>query len=388
MVVLIEPQCFSFEHADFNAALLYSIYLAFPEYEILFIGEKSHIKWVQNMLTIEDSKSVKKINWRQIHIPESKVAYWPRLKKEIEFTRELYDVLKGKYINAIFLCSVTSTLILILKIWLRKKHSTPIFAVVHGVLSTVASKQPRRPWNWLLSLRNVLSLPHPDQLHYIIPGKSIYNSIVGFRKKWGRCFSYINAPCFLSRHGIDYLQTKPKTIRFGYTGTANRGFENFNRLASEISGISDSAKFALVGHLIDGNQSENYSQKIIGLTNKTLSNREYAEHANNLTYIVGTANPEYYKWGVHSTLLDSLRYIKPGIYIRNPYIEYYFEKVGNIGYLCDNYEQVKQTVLCIVHDFPLSKYQKQCENLIKGRELFKPKCVANQIIKIYQTKII
>ena len=53
-----------------------------------------------------------------------------------------------------------------------------------------------------------------------------------------------------------------------------------------------------------------------------------------------------------ATFLDALSYVKPGIYLRNPYVEYYFEQMGDIGYLCDSYEEMREVVLAIL-SFPL-----------------------------------
>jgi len=43
MIIICEPQCIGFEHAEFNAALLSVIKHAFPDEEIMFVAEKEHI---------------------------------------------------------------------------------------------------------------------------------------------------------------------------------------------------------------------------------------------------------------------------------------------------------------------------------------------------------
>ena len=56
-----------------------------------------------------------------------------------------------------------------------------------------------------------------------------------------------------------------------------------------------------------------------------------------------------------------------------------FERMGDIGYLCDSYEEMRNIVLSILREFPLARYQQQCENIRRGRRIFEPQALAPRL---------
>jgi hypothetical protein len=74
--------------------------------------------------------------------------------------------------------------------------------------------------------------------------------------------------------------------------------------------------------------------------------------------------------------------VKPGIYLRTPYVEHYFNRLGDIGYLCDSYEEMRDLVLSLAHEFPAERYQQQCANILAGRRLFEPATLAPKLRNI------
>ena len=394
MIVVIEPQCVGFEHANFNASFLYCVFIAFPDDEILFLGERDHIKWIQGILKGKDNNLVELVIWHEISIPPYTLRDWRRINRELDWYKNFVSIVAGKEIVGLFLCSITETALLVLKLRLyRKKHQFPIITVFHGFLSSIDVKPPSSLWKWLLRLYGILRypgiwlvkldkilyLPHPPQLWFLLLGRSIYNSLVEFRPQLAKYFISTDIPHIFCENILPAKSKILEKVRFGFFGTTYRGFETFNRLASEILIDSDEAEFMLVGHVHNTNDISVYDKEILGLTHKPLSTIEYNNRAKTITYVVGVRNPEHYKWGVNSTLLDSLSFIRPGIYLRNPYIEYYFKKMGNIGYLCDNYKQIKDTIQSIINDFPKAQYKKQCKNILNGRIIFEPSYVAKSI---------
>ena len=76
--------------------------------------------------------------------------------------------------------------------------------------------------------------------------------------------------------------------------------------------------------------------------------------------------------------VDALSFGKPGIYLRNPFVEHYFERMGDIGYLCDSLDQVQETVESILLRFPLERYRAQRRAVGKGRRLFAPETLVRK----------
>jgi hypothetical protein len=169
-------------------------------------------------------------------------------------------------------------------------------------------------------------------------------------------------------------------VRFGYMGVGNnreKGFDLFVQLAAEFCEHTN-VKFVMVGFLKDLCEGMAYAG-ITGVSTVPLTPEEYRRRASSLTYTVGTSEPLHYRLVASATFLDALSFIKPGIYLRNPYVEYYFDKMGDIGYLCNSYEEMRALVLTLVKAFPVERYRQQCQNILRERKLFEPRVLASQL---------
>ncbi len=372
-IILCEPLCHGFEHSTGNAALLETVFSAYPNDCITFMAEDEHIEWVKTKLRSQKSDCMQQVNWKSISIPPRSISGFKRFKKDLCWFKNLISVAQSTPCKAVLICSITNTTLLILKLWLyRHSPDFHIMAIPHGILSTLSGKKPVNPISRLLSFRKMLSLPHPAQLKYLLLGETIYKSVVEFQPKWANHFTFIDLPYFHEEADVTNIQIS-ESVCFGYFGVTIKGFDAFYNLALEVQGKNDRAAFALVGHLSkNGNQKTYDPCKIIGLTDKPLSSKEYVERSKKLTYAVGITDPEHYRWGANSSFVDALSFVKPGIYLRNSYVEYYFDKMGDVGYICDSYNQIKETVISILDDFPTQRYQEQTQNIINGRKLFEP----------------
>jgi hypothetical protein len=163
----------------------------------------------------------------------------------------------------------------------------------------------------------------------------------------------------------------------------SRKGDAFARLAREILEPNAQVEFILVGFLRDGDAQSDYPG-VTGLSDRPLTPDEYRRRAASLTYAIGTADPAHYRLVASASFLDALSYGKPGVYLRNPFVEYYFRKMGDIGYLCDSYEEMRATLLSIIREFPTEHYRKQRDNIRRGREIFAPQLLARGLREIVE----
>ncbi len=166
----------------------------------------------------------------------------------------------------------------------------------------------------------------------------------------------------------------PPPLRFGFLGTtaAVKRFDWFCRLAFEVRQEAADAEFVLAGFATQGGENAAHCDVVRGVGTVPLEPQEFAERASSLTYTVWTGDPEYYRLVASASFLDSLYFAKPGIYLRNPYIEHYFERMGDIGYLADSYEELRDLILHLCREFPEERYRRQCANILREREALSP----------------
>lgn len=258
----------------------------------------------------------------------------------------------------------------------------PVVTVLHSVLVSLEGPQPRRPWLWALSLRQMVRLPHPGCLVYLALGGSIYASLTQVMPGVAKRFEVVDHPYAMATVS-DVIELEAP-IRFGYFGVghnAQKGFGRFVRLAEEIkrSNYSRESEFVMVGFLRGTADGGSHDGAVVGVSHSPLSREEYARRAQGVTYAVGMADPAHYRLVASASFLDALCYVKPGIYLRNRYLEYYFDRMGDVGYLCSSYSEVRETVLAVRRAFPEERYRQQCANILRGRRLFEPGEVGKQL---------
>jgi len=385
-VILYEPQCSGFEHAAFNAAVLQTLALAQPDRRLVFIAEGQHLFHVREACIRAGCTGFETIEWQEIAIPPRGLAGWRRLRRELILCHAIVNKASSPKVQAVILCSLTDTGLLVLKTLLGVRRTAPVLAVLHGILSSLERPQPTRPWNWATHLRQVLRLPHPKQLTYLALGGSIYSSLVVAMPQAVSHFRVLDPPYFMD--GTVSAVDSHTRIRFGYFGVgrnAEKAFDQFVRLAQEARAMPGrhESEFLIVGHVQAGRGDPPLHPQVIqGACRAPLSLDEYRCRARTVTYAVSLADPAHYRLAASASFLDALCYSKPGIYLRNPYVEYYFDCMGDIGYLCDSYAEVRDVVLSLIQKFPEARYRQQCQNIRNGRLRFEPQAVAPRLLDI------
>lgn len=381
-ILVIEPQCSGFMHAHFNAAWIRSLQLAFPSAKITFLSEKEHFSCVKEYLRAETRRE---IEFSELKAPlKHTVTNWGRLFYEYSWVKLLFDFAENQNPEVIYILMINNMSLIMLKLFLFfKKASFRVFAVCHS-LGVFSIRLSRKPWNNVVDFRRVLSLPHPPKLSYIVLGESIYTNLSAYKSEWKDWFIPIEHPFFWFNNGKSNEFAKDEQIiRFGHFGWwCIDGFRTFVNLVSQImeNEYGRKVEFWLIGHVPITFKKEKLCQGLIkGVSFKPLSFEEYNKRAMDITYSVWTNNPSNYSWSASATFLDTLSFIKPGFFLRNSFIEHSFRKMGDIGYLCEDEERLKDEIFKVIRDFPEERYKRQCENIIAGRKLFEPEQIAENI---------
>lgn len=369
-IVLFEPQCWDIEHASFNAALLHTVQMAHPKTNIIFLGEKDHIYHVHSVLK-HNRINTDNIELRELLIYRRNASRWKRLINDYSWCKSMLNIAQQVAANLLVICSINNTAILALKILMHIRQSDiSAIAIPHSCLADLLINKSWRPW----SMKNALAFPPPKNLRLMALGESIYNEVIKIQPKHKAQWISLDLPCIWPDISMPRQEVNSSKIQFGFLGSANagKGFDLFCKLADEIGDKYSNATFLLVGFYYGFNANAPHSIYVNGVSDQPLSVDEFQRRANALTYSVWLAQPEHYRLTASATFIDSLAYMKPGIYLRNPFVEYYFDKMGDIGYLCDTFEDVLSTIKSILDDFPLARYKQQKENIRNKRIIFDP----------------
>jgi hypothetical protein len=376
-IIICEAQCWGIEHASFNAALLHTVQIAYPNTNIIFLGEKDHLTQMHSVLKHNGIKTYN-IEWRDFLIYRRNAPKWKRLINDLSWCNVLINISQQVKAKLLVICSINNTGILALKTLMHiRQFKIPTSAIPHSCLADLLINKSWLPW----SMRNALAFPPPGNLSLMTLGESIYNEVIKLQPKHKEQWINLDLPCLWPEISRLQREVDSNKIQFGFLGSANvgKGFDLFCKLADEIGQKYSNADFLLVGFYYGFNASSPNSIYVEGVSDQPLSVDEFQRRANGMTYSVWLAHPEHYRLTASATFIDSLAYLKPGIYLRNPYVEHYVQRMGDIGYLCDTFEDVLSTIRGILDDFPLDRYKQQVENIKKGRMIFEPKNLSNKL---------
>ena len=386
-IVLCEPQCRGFEHASPNAAMLATVLLAYPQARASFGCEPDHGARVRDELARRHADLLQRVDWFDVTLPTKRPSRWGRLAEERVWWEQVLARCRADNPGLVFLCSITSPGLMVVKSSLRRGVLTvPVVAVVHSILSTLGRWRPAGPVKWLLGLRNALRLPHPGNLRLIALGAPIHQRLREVAPAAARHFAVLDLPALWA---LDAPTPRDcaAPVTFGHLGVAakRKGFAAFCDLARACAAevAAGRARFEMVGFTFDqAALSMAAAAPIAGVSDCPLSAEEYRLRTSVFDYVIWTGDTRKYALTASATFQDALSYIKPVVGLRSPYIAHYAERIGDVGYLCDDYAGMLETVRSLAAEFPAERYQQQCENILRGRDIFAPETLAPRLREI------
>ena len=377
MIVICEPMCWGFEHAPVNAALIATVADAFQEEELLFLAEAEHIRYVKNIL---DAHSVV-VRYRETTIPpRNLLTYYQRFAPDFRLYRSVFHVTHSNNANTVIFCSIMSPGLIAIKALLRRYRDIVCLAIPHHILQEVTTVPSLRPYRLFFWLRVWLSLGNTHRLRFVVLGPHIEERLKQYVPRVSNYVSSIDHPYFFS----DNVGAEPFTadaIRFGSCGigTFDKGTDIFFGLAEELQSTKTmyTPTFTLIGHIVDKRLKDvPHTSVNIPSPDIPLDAEAYEKYSRNIDYALFSYEPNAYELRASGAILDAFSFLKPIIALKSPLSEYYFKKMGDIGYLCEDYNAMRDAVIDILERRPTDRYRQQQENILTQRVQFSPACVS------------
>ncbi|AAR35625.1 glycosyltransferase [Geobacter sulfurreducens] len=368
MILVCEPVCHGFEHSSFNAAMLLVISHACPEEEIVFLAERDHLGFVGAETLVSSRKA---IQFEPIDIPKRKSIKAERFELEHRLVRMLFERAERSGASRVVFTCISNETLRAVKLQFPAFPGVKCLMVMHSILSSVAERPSLLPWKNRDTFRNWLLRGNCDRLTYIVLGDSIKRELLDRVPSLAPYVTSIDHP-YHFEPAVKYSPFAGNSITFGALGVLRKvkGSHEFLRLAHEIQKTRTSfcSRFVCIGPIIDRKLRGLLSDDVeLPSPDAPLSPQDYALHVRSIDYAIFFHKPETYTLTASGVLFDAFSYLKPVIALRNPFFESYFERMGNIGYLCDNYGELKRTVLSLLDSPPYEEYESQRQNILKGR---------------------
>lgn len=347
-------------HVYFNGAFLRILKDTFEE-DIIFWGEENHINYLVKNGDIDANYVIKfsSKTRRGINI----------LIQDIENACRMVKIFKKTVSQDIIVLlnrlPITLLICMIANIFLKRK----IINILHGELEYLVNPNIKGGSKFLYKLFLLPYCLSTSNAIYVFLGESIKHQILRKNINFG------NAKLISVNHPYEYnifpinvsdIKLMPKSI--GIIGTANK--RKNSHYLKQLEGLLTDKSILTVTGRIEEELKKDF--EVIGILSgdKIKDNDEYVKDCLSLVYSLCFYDATVNIALASGSFFDSIKFAKPILGLKgNPFVDYYFEKLGNIGYLFESIEQMADYINGLsINSIPVD-YQLQVSNLIKAQEI-------------------
>jgi len=364
MVYFVELRKGNEAHSSLNYSMVKVLSLNCVYLKVFSSGR--HFSAIQ--LNDED---MKKISYQPIRVIEGNWKSW--FAKVILESYNAFQVFRKAqrdnphfvYISSVF--PISQLLIIIIKKFFPTIH---IIIGLHGEMEFLKSNKSTklRFLGWFLKKSFKI---HAKNVKYLVFGNVIKENL--------KAYDFLPTNSLLSiDHPYDYREVHPpnssklNSLNLGTIGigSINKRTHNLFLLADTFKNqvLSNEISLNLIGTMLpDLEPFVNAYVKTNG-SNMILSKREFEDKISELHYSLFFYDNEFYSLCASGAFFDAVKFEKPILAIKNDYFSYYFDRLGNIGHLFDNLEDMVSKIEALLSGGYEKEYNEQVENLQKAKK--------------------
>jgi len=363
MVYFVELNKDNEAHSSLNYSMIKVLALKYDDLTV-FSSER-HFKAIG--LDMDDPKAV-------IHNPISVIdgswtSWFSKVLRESLNSYAIFRAAKRQNVKLIYISSVFPLSHPIFKVIKKFFPNIRVIVGLHGEMEFLKSTKSLklRFLGWFLRRGFKFS----DQtVQYLVFGAVIKENLSEYRLPSQSSLLSID-------HPYDYrtVVREPKKIsnnlRLGTIGigSINKRTQNLFLLADYFKNevLSKRLSFNLIGTMLpDLAKFVNTYVQTNG-SNKILSKEDFEKQIFALDYSLFFYDNEFYSLCASGAFFDAVKFEKPILALRNDYFAYYFNRLGNIGYLFDDLNAMKIKIAEIIKGDYSVEYQQQVNNLREAK---------------------
>ncbi len=360
------------EHIPINDALIKIFSGIYLNYSIVLIGEKKHINILKSL-----NNNVLKLH-SVFNIPYKL------------FLISIYDIISSLYaFLVLFLVKsddilvvtnrlpITHIIIKFLNLFFVRK----IFFICHGEMEAFTNSKSLGNTKYYFYLNKFAFLIKNKSVNYILLGNQILPNLINLKIKDHLIF--IDHPYDYNFNNVNdnFKGNLINLVHVG-RGTLSKDSQLIFKLAGILKKEIDNSKISLS---ISGRVDINLLKYDNGLVkyykgNDFVSPVEFENSILMAKYVVFFLSKDVYLATPSGSFFDAIKYEKPIIALKgNSFLDDYFKRFGNIGYLCDNINSMKEIILLNINNDEM--YKSQVENVKKMKESLKNENIKNNLYK-------
>lgn len=383
-VHIVEPECRGFAHAEVNAAYLAAFALAVPSARIAFHAEEGHLARVSGILESDGLRD--KIMPEPVKTPDPLRPVFRRFPLDWTLLHRIFHAAARDDGRPVIMLSVSGSNLIAAKLLLLIHRKIRCIVVVHGILEQIAGRPSLRPSRWIelpFWFRLVLPWMNSRRILYVLLSGSIRRNVLLSIPRMRRCTRIAHLPYRMAPETEDNgpARTKPSFGHFGIVSGA-KGAADMIRLLEEgrAAGPEGGFEFHVVGHIREAGLWARLRDLGVFLPPLgPITGESYRERARRIDYAVFFYPRDSYRFTASAAFLDALSCVKPVIAMENDYFRYCFGVLGDIGYLCRDYDALRRKVLDLIKQPDPERYRRQQRTIMEKRGLFGIDGVAREL---------
>jgi hypothetical protein len=363
MILICELECWGLAHVPINSAFLQIVRNSYPEEQVIFAGERSHLLEIQKIVY---SSKTENVSWQEIALPPRHAKPRQRFKFDLKMVNQLLRQLPQDQNSYMVITSNNVSVLTAVKYWMRKKYpSAGIQVVLHADITALNNRLPLNPLRRWQHVRRALQYKGNHGLQYLVLEDHIRESLICILPELTERVAVLDHPVSPAVQAIKFRSLEPP-VHFGYLGFANRnkGFLQFLEVAGKMQALhSKQAKFHAVGMLHPALSGTDVSLLNTEPTSGMLDRSRFIQLSQIIDYACFLYQWRHYNLCASGALLDAIALEKPLIALDIPMFSVLFEKYGDIGYLCQDVDHMVQQMSSMVTRPDPDRHRRQVENI-------------------------
>lgn len=369
------------DHLDGNAALIASFLLAEKNDKHYFFAGESHFNKLKELL-ITKAKLGDNLNWIKIKPFNNFMREYKLILSDLKIALKVFHFAKKNKIDKIVFLYTTTFLLYYVKFLLPFYPNIKVFCMIHGELEKIDFNKYAQTFKQnktimflyalFLGLYIPLNIKTSRRLKYLVYGESIKENAIKIIPSLKDYIIAIPHPVLWETNIPRHEQNNKTIIAIPGILAPRKNQQYLQQLFSDISknkDLHEKCLFKFSGRIL----AKDFYDKFLNsefIDKSTFSPERLSFEQRNRSisacdYTLYTYFNDSYKLIASGAFIDSINFEKPVIAIKNNYIEYYFNKYGDIGYLCNSYNELKETVFDIIKNNNIDKYNIQIQNIQK-----------------------
>lgn len=383
MILVFEMTWTGTAHAPGNSATIQTIAGAFPDQGVRILADASHLAELRRFPAL---MTLRNIDLRPIEVSplfpgKTHIVSWRRFRCELASIRgALRDVAPNEPC-LVMLISATPTAILAASLVSRMagRRRVAVQVGLHGNLNEINGWRPRNPLTRRFDLASALAARRP-MLRYLVLEAAIRDELARIAPEAAARTDVLPLPVNTAEMPAAPTASLAAPVRIGFVGQATnaKGFDTFLAVAADMKHrFGKRVAFHHVGRTMPGAELPDCSVLAEPLTTEHLPRSEFTRRLAALHYVLLPFREGYYALSASGSLIDAITWLKPVIATKLPLVKSFFGAHGEIGFLCESEDGLKEAVAEILTGMDEARYARQIANVEHARASRTPEALTD-----------